>query len=64
MNNQKVSWLRRHLLVNATEVKYRPSLLSMPDLPHWMKFTYSDFYHDGYIYGVHDRETNVTLEVT
>lgn len=44
-------------------IKYRPSLLSMPDLPKWMKFSYSDYYLDGFIYGVPEKEDVVTIEV-
>lgn len=45
------------------QVHFRPSLLNMPDLPKWMKFVYSDYYRNGFIYGVPEKSGNMTVEI-
>lgn len=55
------------VLFNGTEyaegksVKFRASVLGMPDLPPWMSCVYSNAYRNGYIYGV--GRTNATVHV-
>lgn len=33
------------------QFQYRPSLKGYPDLPSWMRYTYSSEYYAGYLYG-------------
>ncbi|GAB6019327.1 hypothetical protein CHUAL_000921 [Chamberlinius hualienensis] len=61
--NEKVYNFSDFVTDSSVKVKYRPSLLSMPDLPSWIKFIHSDDNHDGYLYGIPSRMGSSVVEV-
>lgn len=44
---QKFNWT----FGRPEQFQYRPSLKGYPDLPSWMRYTYSSEYYAGYLYG-------------